>query len=315
MIHVIEMPTPYLVGNVNAILIKGDALSLVDVGVKTKEAYEVLKRGIKEAGYDMRDVEQVILTHHHPDHVGWVDAFPQAELLGHSYNNYWLKAEPAFLDYALSFYIEQLKLQGVPAALLEKQGTNKKPFDHVPSRPLTHILQDGDEIPGHPYLRAVYTPGHALSHFIYVHERNDWAIGGDLLLPHMTPNPLIEPPATQGEPRAKSFLDYNTSLQRLHDLHLSRLYPNHQEVILNPNELIEHRMERSKEQAQRLLALLTNKPQTAFELNAQYYASLYQKELVLTLSKTQGYLDYLTDLQFIKETLNEHGVFEYVLNK
>ena len=103
MIHKIIIPTPFAVGDVNAFLIKGDTLSLVDAGPKTPEAYEALKQGIKEAGYSFNDIEQVILTHHHPDHAGWIDAFDNAKVLGHTYNDLWLKRDEAFSAIMMRF--------------------------------------------------------------------------------------------------------------------------------------------------------------------------------------------------------------------
>ncbi|MCA9725742.1 MAG: MBL fold metallo-hydrolase, partial [Kurthia sp.] len=67
MIKRIETPTPFAVGSVNCHLLKGDALSIVDVGTKTDEALEAIRAGLKQEGYRLEDIEQVILTHHHPD--------------------------------------------------------------------------------------------------------------------------------------------------------------------------------------------------------------------------------------------------------
>lgn len=103
MIHKLILPTPFAVGDVNAYLLKGDTLSLIDAGPKTPEAYIALERGIKEAGYSFNDVEQVFLTHHHPDHAGWIDAFPNAKVYGHVYNDLWLTRDPAFLPIMMSF--------------------------------------------------------------------------------------------------------------------------------------------------------------------------------------------------------------------
>ena len=72
MIHKIVIPTPFAVGDVNAFLIKGDTLSLVDAGPKTPEAYEALKYGLKEAGYSFKDIEQVILNPS-PPRSFWLD--------------------------------------------------------------------------------------------------------------------------------------------------------------------------------------------------------------------------------------------------
>lgn len=310
-IQQIITPTPYEVGNVNSFLIKGDALSIVDVSVKTEEALEVLRYDIQQAGYKLTDIEQVILTHHHPDHVGWVDAFPNAEVVGHRYNDFWLKSEPAFYDYAFQFYTEQLGSQGVPRQVIERAVGTRQMIEQVASRPLTKILENGDEVPGHPNLKAIFTPGHALSHFIFYNEKENWAIGGDLLLPHVTPNPLIEPPEIQGEPRSKSLLQYNASLKLLESLDLEKVYPGHGDVILQPNELITERVNRQHKQSLKLLSLATETPQSVFELNAQFYTAIYKAQLALTLSKTQGFVDYLVDLGLLTEEISTDGVYRY----
>ena len=114
MIHKIISPVPFPEGTVNSFIIRDDALSIVDVGTKTPEALEAIKIGVKNAGYQMEDIEQVILTHHHPDHVGWIDAFPNAEVLGHVYVDAWLRRDPLFIDSHYQFYIDRMKEEGVP---------------------------------------------------------------------------------------------------------------------------------------------------------------------------------------------------------
>ena len=49
MIHKIILPTPFAVGDVNAYLMKGDSLTLVDAGTNTEEALFALRKGIDEA--------------------------------------------------------------------------------------------------------------------------------------------------------------------------------------------------------------------------------------------------------------------------
>ena len=103
-IHKIVIPTPYPVGDVNAFLVKGDALTLLDAGIKTPEAYNAIQQGIQNAGYKMKEVEQVIFTHQHPDHIGWGDAFPHAEKLGHPLVDKWIRKEQSFVDYYTRFF-------------------------------------------------------------------------------------------------------------------------------------------------------------------------------------------------------------------
>ena len=136
-IHKIIIPTPYAVGDVNAFLVKGDALTLFDAGPKTEEAYDAIKWGIHAAGYDLKDVDQVVLTHHHPDHAGWVDAFPQANILGHEYVDHWMRKTPEFLQFNDTFFMNQLIEQGVPEKYIERILKIKGGIEVVGTRPLT----------------------------------------------------------------------------------------------------------------------------------------------------------------------------------
>src|SRR5262249_13288737 len=66
----IVLPTPFPVGPVNVWLLRGDPLTLVDAGPHTPEALATLERGLGELGVRLEDIEQLVLTHQHPDHVG-----------------------------------------------------------------------------------------------------------------------------------------------------------------------------------------------------------------------------------------------------
>src|SRR4051794_34430658 len=43
---------------------------IVDAGWNTDEAYETLDSGLIQAGFAMKDVQGVLVTHIHPDHYG-----------------------------------------------------------------------------------------------------------------------------------------------------------------------------------------------------------------------------------------------------
>ncbi len=308
-IHKIILPTPYPVGDVNAFLLKGDCLTLFDAGPKTEETYEALKSGIHEAGYKMEDVEQVILTHHHPDHAGWVDAFPKAQILGHEYVDHWMKQTPEFIHYRNEFYRKQLRLQGVPERYIEKIVQVRDELEMLGTTPLTKYIQDGEEISGHPGLKAYYTPGHAQSHLIFVDEKSNEAIGGDLLLEHIASNPLVEPPIDLSFDRPKSLVQYHDSLEILKDLNISKLYTGHGGDLVNINQLISNRIEKDKHRAMEVLELLST-PKNVFELTMTLYAQVFKEQLGLTLSKTIGYLDYLENVGAVKIELIE-GVLYY----
>lgn len=308
-VHKIVIPTPYAVGDVNAFLVKGDALTLFDAGPKTEEAYEAIKWGLRAAGYDIKDVEQVVLTHHHPDHAGWVDAFTRADLLGHQYVDHWMKKEQAFLQYHETFFKKLLIEQGVPEKYIDRILHVKGEIELFGTIPLTGYLKEGDEVPGHPKLKVYETPGHAQSHLIFVDEETRECIGGDLLLERTSSNPLVEPPTDLSMERPKSLLQYNESLKRLQDLEISKVYSGHGRELTEIHSLIDERLEKQKERAHKVYNLLTE-PQTNFEMTTQLFERIYQQQLGLTLSETLGQFDYLVNEQMVEIEIRD-GIHYY----
>lgn len=305
----IVIPTPYDVGDVNAFLVKGDTLSIFDVGPKTKTAYEALMHGIKEAGYDIEDIEQVVLTHHHPDHAGWVDAFPNATILGHEYIDHFMKKTDDFLAYRDDFYQMCLKRQGVPEEYMQKIIRNRREMKLYGSTPLTNYIKDGEEVPGHPGLVAHYTPGHAQSHFIFHFLPTNKAIGGDLLLEKIASNPLIEPPVDLSLTRPKALIQYQESLKYLTTLNITELYTGHGNEIVNVNELVNLRIQKDENRANQVYELLSE-AKTVYEVTKEIYPTIYKTQLGLTLSKTQGYLDMLVRNERIRcEQEGEYEVY------
>lgn len=308
-IHKITMPTPYPIGDVNSFLVKGDTLSIFDVGPKTEEAYESLKSGIREAGYEFNDIEQVILTHHHPDHAGWVDAFPNAKIIGHEYVDHWLRKTDSFSKYQYNFYRTQYLLAGAPDSLIQREIDINNDLRMYGSRPITDVLKDGDNVPGHPTFKVYYTPGHAQSHLLFVDEKTNVAIGGDLLLERVASNPIVEPPVDLSYERPKSLLQYHDTLKKLRNLQLTKMYIGHGNEIDNITELIAMRIEKDIERAKKVLTLL-NEPKTVYDLTKQMYPTAYKTQLGLTLSKTIGELDLLELHEYVKKEL-QNGVEMY----
>ncbi|WP_313892233.1 MBL fold metallo-hydrolase [Psychrobacillus sp.] len=311
MIHKIEIPTPFAVGDVNSYILKGDALTLVDVGPKTEVALEVLKAGIKEAGYVLSDIEQVLLTHHHPDHSGWVNAFEHATLLGHEYNQAWLTRDVDFFEYHDAFYMQCLMEEGVPESYFHWLEKMKRPLNLMGQKSLDRFLKEGDALPGHPDFVVLETLGHAQSHLSFWSEKTGILIGGDHVIEKISSNPLIEPPLIKENGRPKSMLQYNAALKRIQSLPVEKVYSGHGNEVYDVQELIESRLEKQKERALKVFDMIKAGEKTIFELTQELFPKVYEKELGLTLSETIGQVDYLLDEGYIVEHKNENGIFLY----
>src|SRR5205814_9064966 len=65
----IRLPLAH-VGSVNAWLLRGDPVTLIDTGPRDDGALAALEAGLREHGLGIEDIELLLATHHHLDHVG-----------------------------------------------------------------------------------------------------------------------------------------------------------------------------------------------------------------------------------------------------
>jgi glyoxylase-like metal-dependent hydrolase (beta-lactamase superfamily II) len=313
----IILPTPFPVGDVNVYLIKGERLTLVDAGPKTEEAWLSFQQQLKEYGYTPDDIEQIIITHHHPDHVGMLDYFDHnIPVFGHPFNKPWLKKDERFLQ-AQARYFEQLFLTfGLGENFLPSIQKLNNTLEYSCDRELHHDLIEGMEIDGLSGWIVMETPGHAQSHIVLYEEKTGILVGGDLLLKDISPNPLLEPPMIEGvTDRPRPQLQLNNSISKLLDLSISVVYPGHGENIENVHELIAYRLKKQAERAELVKGFLQEKPLTAFEVCKALFPTIYHKQLMLTMSETVGQLDYLEDNRQIRiDEINTPALY-YVVEK
>ena len=190
-----RLPLPMALDHVNVYAIRdGAGWAVVDTGFdtsKTRAIWETLLAG------PMRGlpVTRVIVTHHHPDHVGLAGWFMArgAELI--TTRTAWLTARMLVLDVQEAPTPETLafwRAAGMDAATLEKRAS-ERPFnfaDIVAPLPLGFTrIREGDvvEIGGrHWDVRIGH--GHAPEHATLWCREEALVLGGDQLLPSISPN-------------------------------------------------------------------------------------------------------------------------------
>ncbi|MFT4884345.1 MAG: glyoxylase-like metal-dependent hydrolase (beta-lactamase superfamily II) [Natronomonas sp.] len=69
-VHRIEFDIPWPPDTAYAYLVDGDEPVLVDAGAPGEESTETLRHGLAEAGYELADIEHLLITHPHTDHGG-----------------------------------------------------------------------------------------------------------------------------------------------------------------------------------------------------------------------------------------------------
>ncbi|WP_462412120.1 MBL fold metallo-hydrolase [Neobacillus sp. Marseille-QA0830] len=293
----ITLPTPFPVGDVNVYLLKGDCLTLVDAGPKTKEAWEALTRQLQELHLTPKDIEQVVLTHDHPDHAGMLDFFPDSlEVLGHPLNERWIHPTESFFQQLEDFSDFLFQRAGLPQEFSSYGANFKKMLKYSCSRSLTGLLTEGMRTSGLPDWQVIETPGHAQSQIGLFREKDGILIGGDVILAHISPNPLLEPPVPGETERPKPQLQHNRSMQKLLAYPLQMVYTGHGDEVFNLKELVEERLVSQHERAMKVNGWLKKEQLTAFEICRRLFPAAYKRQLFLTLSETVAQLDYLASI-------------------
>ncbi|WP_067728161.1 MBL fold metallo-hydrolase [Oceanobacillus damuensis] len=307
----LTLPTPFAVGDVHVYLMKGDTLTLIDAGAKTIQAKDSFVHQLKKIGYGLMDIEQIVLTHHHPDHTGLIEEFPRLKhIMAHQEVDLWLTMNSPFLRNNEKFFEGFFILNGVPEKFHPAINEMTDDFEYGGRGSLSGMLKENDTIPAHPDWRVIETKGHAQTHLSFVRDSDGLIIGGDHLIKHISPNPMIEAPIIEGEERQRPMLDYRDSLKKCSNLELTSVLPGHGEIFSGINELISKRLVSQEKRAEKVYRLIKSNSLTPYEICTQLFPKYYEKQINLTMSETIGQLDYLLDEKLIDYSI-EDGILIY----
>lgn len=293
----LTIPTPFYVGDVNVYLIKEDPVTLIDVGPKTAEASDVLRKKLAANGVNFSDVRRIVLTHAHEDHCGLAkqvrDEAKDAEILVHEWETGHLFGRLARDEH------QQLMLRsGVPEDVLAEM---RSLYEDISL--LTDSLEDGDfnslrdemELEFESgSLKVLHTPGHTPGSCSFVREANRTLICGDCVLKRITPNPILSPDPIDPTKRFKSLAEYLVSLAKLRSYAPTLAYGGHGEPVTDFEEIF-HRYVRSiDDRQQRVVSLVGSDGTTAFNVAKRLFPDSFDHDVhrFLAISEAVAHIDY-----------------------
>jgi glyoxylase-like metal-dependent hydrolase (beta-lactamase superfamily II) len=300
-IHRIPIPTPFRIGRVNGYLIEDEPLTLVDVGPKSDISLAELETVMGTLGHRVEDLERIVLTHQHLDHMGLARTLADrsgAEVCSLDLLAPWLADYGTSIDEDDAYSTAIMRRYGVATDTREGLRAVTSAF-HTWAEPVTvtHPLADGAELAfAGRTLRVHHRPGHSPSDTIFHDEQSGELLAGDHLLKSISSNPLIARPLQGGEPedRPQSLIIYRESLRRTREMDVSVAFGGHGDPIEDHRALIDQRIESQDRRSEKIHGLLVERPRTAHELaQALWGGNVAMTQAYFTLSEVLGHLDVL----------------------
>lgn len=289
----IKMSTTFAKGNVNAFILPGSPVTLVDAGTHLPGSIQQLREGMAEAGFTFQDVEQIVVTHMHTDHYGGVSAILQetdAVVYVHRQAMGMLEHGKEGFERDEEFMRKFIAECG--AAELLKRQRKYYPLHWKEVR----YLDDGDVLTaGGREWKVLYTPGHSQSDICLWDLDTGDAIVGDFLLLEISSNAFITPPDKREERRPRPLMQMRESFRHVYELPLSTIYPGHGDPFTDFRALIDQRLQEQEDRCDKIVSLLAQGPRTVYELTRELFPWLQENGMFLGLSEVQGHLDLLLE--------------------
>ncbi|MDU2240869.1 MAG: MBL fold metallo-hydrolase [Paenibacillus sp.] len=277
---------------VNSYVLRGDeGITIIDPGPRTDETEAEWRAAWQELGISPRDIAQIVLTHHHPDHYG-LSGYLQ-EVTGAAV----LMSPRAFEETRLMWGRDSRMHEALPE-LFRRHGMPESWCGQLPGHlhgfvaqvspaPEVTFLREGEPVwmGGRAWL-PIETAGHAPGHLSFYDAGQKLMFCGDAVLPQISPN-VSYLPGSDPQP-LQSFLD---SLVKLSAYEVATGYPGHRNPFNYFAERVRLLLQHHEERLLRIEGLLRERPKTAFDVCAALFGTeLGIHQMRFAMSETLAHL-------------------------
>ncbi|HWO16802.1 MAG TPA: MBL fold metallo-hydrolase [Solirubrobacterales bacterium] len=312
-IHCLQIPTPFAVGRVNCYLLEDEPLTLIDTGPNSGKALDELQSQLGERGHSIDDLDLVIVTHQHIDHLGLVEIVAEhsgAEVaaLGIAAERLANFSEDAEAED--SFAVELMLRNGIPEEVAFALQSVSRSFRGWGSRAeVTRPLEDGQSLPFRDrMLQALHRPGHSPSDTVFWDEDRKILIAADHLIAHISSNPLISRPLDGSDRRTQALVTYIESMRKTREMPAEIVLSGHGEPITDHVALIDDRIAKHERRKEKIYKLIAEQPRTGYEIAQAIWGNVAVTQAFLTLSEVIGHADLLVNEGRVREVDDEEVV-------
>lgn len=295
-VHRIELATPFAVGSINCYMIEGKPLTIIDTGPKSEEALEGLRTGLQNLGYEIGDLEQILITHGHVDHIGLAGTIVREAKsktgkiipVGiHVNDKDRISDYELFNERRMASYVKIIKVSGVPQK-------DEPPMSE--EMLVRYFNQFGDSVEnvksfednamfetGIGTLKVVWVPGHSLGSTCFVSEDKKLLFSGDHILGDISSNPSLDYDDTD----RISMLVYFESLKRMKAYDGFLALPGHREPMADLYSRIVELEKDYDSKFDKAEEILGSNPKSMYILSRELYGDYDSMSMILALAETQ----------------------------
>jgi glyoxylase-like metal-dependent hydrolase (beta-lactamase superfamily II) len=241
----VSVTPPY----VQIYLIDSQPLTLIDTGPRTAESRTRLEAALEGFGYGLADIERVVVTHAHRDHMGLVqsirDAGANLECLVHEADAPVVESFVADVRHRVMEMMPLFLEYGVPEELVQRLHADRLDSFSVDeaegeATAVDRILRDGDRVEWKDFAFDVrHSPGHTPGHILLEDEEFGLLFTGDQIMGQAIPHaenfyqgelPVPGDPLRR-RPRFRGLVELRQSLKRLRGRPYKTFLPSYGGVI------------------------------------------------------------------------------------
>jgi len=293
-----------------------ESKALIDTGVPTDSAYQELTDELKQHDMKPGEVEKVILTHLHNDHIGLAGTLQEqgAEIVASQAAAEKQEAVRRQKENFFELTVEETRLFGGEEYLQHLERYRGAFMDFPEPLSIDRTLRDGEtvELNGKE-MTVIGTPGHAYEHIV-VHDPIDRLLfSGDHVLPKITSHVALH----SYEDR-DPLDDYLISLDKVKDLDVDMVYPAHEWEFSNLADRVEQLKVHHRNRLQEMKDTLQDGSRTIYDVGSRVHwesrpwpeMSFWTKRMAAT--ETYAHLVYLRNKGEVAET-ERSGILYYSL--
>lgn len=274
-----------------AYLLETDEPVLIDSGAPGDRGWQELQEGLDDAGLRVREIDHLVLTHPHSDHIGQAarvipEAMPMVYASLGARERLQRSTEELAANVRRNARRAGLEDERVSEETRKAVESLERNRGLLPPQQIDRTLTHGEtRVIGGVEFQTIHTPGHQKDHLCFL--AGDALFSGDMVIRDFRSAALN---VGLDDGVYDSIQDFYTAYRRLEEVHVDAVYPGHGPVFSDAGGAVQQSVEDLDELVGEVEDLL-GEPGTAYELTRRRVEE--PRRFTFSLLETMGALGYL----------------------